>query len=180
MSGPRRVLLFLGVALLAGCVRVPPGLDPVTEFEAERYLGTWYEIARLDHRFERDLEAVSATYGRADDGSITVLNRGRDARTGAWRSVEGRARFVEDERTGYLKVSFFGPFYGAYVVFDLDADYRHALVSGPNRDFLWLLARSPRPDPATVADLVARAEAAGFATETLIFVEHDAPGGEGQ
>jgi apolipoprotein D and lipocalin family protein len=168
-----RVLLLVLTGLgLAGCVRIPAGLEPVTGFEADRYLGTWYEIARLDHSFERGLEAVTATYARREDGAIAVLNRGRDAASGEWSEVEGRARFVDDAETGYLKVSFFGPFYGAYVVFELDESYEHALVSGPNRSFLWLLAREPDPDPAVVDALVARAAAAGFETEALIFVRH--------
>lgn len=170
MASLRLAGLLLLSALLTACVRIPAGIEPVTDFDAERYLGTWHEIARLDHRFERGLEAVTATYTRRADGAIGVLNRGRDAESGEWRQVEGRARFVEDADTGYLKVSFFGPFYGAYVVFELDEDFRHALVSGPNRSFLWLLAREPDPDEAVVDALVARAAAAGFETEALIFV----------
>lgn len=168
----RSGLLLLLCLALTGCVRVPAGIEPVTGFEADRYLGAWYEIARLDHSFERGLEEVSATYSRRPDGTIGVLNRGRDVASGEWREVEGRARFVEDPGTGYLKVSFFGPFYGAYVVFELDEDYRHALVSGPNRSFLWLLAREPDPDQTVVDALVARAAAAEFETEALIFVRH--------
>jgi Bacterial lipocalin len=167
----RRATLLLCLGL-AGCVRIPAGLEPVTGFEADRYLGTWYEIARLDHSFERGLEQVTATYTRREDGALRVLNRGRDAETGEWSEVEGRARVVDDFGAGYLKVSFFGPFYGAYVVFELDEDYEHALVSGPNRSYLWLLAREPDPDQTVVDALVARAAAAGFGTEALIFVRH--------
>lgn len=173
MSGHARFSVLLLVCLgAAGCVRIPAGIEPVSGFEADRYLGTWYEVARLDHSFERGLEAVTATYTRHEDGSIRVVNRGRDATSGEWSEVEGRARFVEDAQTGYLKVSFFGPFYGAYVVFELDEAYEHALVSGPNRNFLWLLAREPEPDQTVVDALVARAAAAGFETEALIFVRH--------
>lgn len=170
----RRAVLLLCLGL-GGCVRIPAGIEPVTGFEADRYLGTWHEIARLDHGFERGLEQVTATYTRRADGTIGVLNRGRDGETGEWREATGRARFVEDPETGYLKVSFFGPFYGAYVIFELDAAYEHALVSGPNRSFLWLLARDPDPERAVVDALVERAAAAGFETEALIFV----PQGEG-
>lgn len=165
-------VLFVLLAL-AGCVRVPEGIEPVTGFDAERYLGTWYEIARLDHRFERGLSRVSATYGTRDDGGLTVLNKGWNAEEGEWKSASGKAYFVEDADTAFLKVSFFGPFYGGYVVFDLDDDYQHALVSGPNRDYLWLLARTPELEPGLQARLVGRAAAAGFETDALIFVTHD-------
>ena len=168
-----KALLLPALLALAGCVRIPDGIEPVTDFDADRYLGTWYEIARLDHPFERGLTDVSATYGRRDDGAIAVLNKGWDTDAGAWDSAEGRAVFVEDPGTGFLKVSFFGPFYGAYVVFELDEDYQHALVSGPNRDYLWLLARDPELDAAVVDRLIARAARAGFDTEALIRVTHE-------
>ena len=173
-SSAARALLATTLLLLAvGCVRVPEGIEPITDFEAERYLGTWYEIARLDHPFERGLSRVSATYGTRDDGGLTVLNKGWDAEDGEWKTATGKAYFVEDADTGFLKVSFFGPFYGGYVVFDLDDDYQHALVSGPNRDFFWLLARTPQLSPELQGTLIARAAAAGFATDELILVEHD-------
>lgn len=172
----RRRTAVTGLVLLlalGGCVRVPDGIEPVTGFDAERYLGTWYEIARLDHPFERGLSRVTATYGVREDGGLTVLNKGFDAEDDEWKSASGKAYFVEDADTGFLKVSFFGPFYGGYVVFDLDEDYQHALVSGPNRDYFWLLARTPELAPAQQEALLARAAEAGFATDELIFVEHD-------
>jgi apolipoprotein D and lipocalin family protein len=164
--------LIAFLAVLAGCVGMPEGVRPVTGFDAERYLGTWYEIARLDHSFERGLSRVTAEYRRRDDGSIAVTNRGWSADEQRWKQAEGRALFVESPDVGYLKVSFFGPFYGAYIVFELDRDYRHALVSGPDRSYLWLLARSPALDAATRDRLVARAAALGFDTSKLIFVDH--------
>jgi len=170
----RALILLLGVAL-GGCVGVPEGLEPVSGFDAGRYLGTWYEIARLDHGFERGLSHVTAHYERRDDGGIAVLNRGFDTGSGAWDEAEGRAYFVEDAATGYLKVSFFGPFYGSYVIFDLDPDYRWSLVTGPNRDYLGLLARSPTLDAALRDRLIERAAAAGFDTAELILVEQGEP-----
>lgn len=172
----RRRTAVTGLVLLlalGGCVRVPDGIEPVTGFDAERYLGTWYEIARLDHPFERGLSRVTATYGAREDGGLTVLNKGFDAEDDEWKSASGKAYFVEDADTGFLKVSFFGPFYGGYVVFDLDEDYQHALVSGPNRDYFWLLARTPELAPAQQEALLARAAEAGFAVDELIFVKHD-------
>ena len=179
-SVPRRMkrslkptLLITILALcITGCVRIPDGIAPVQGFDADRYLGTWYEIARLDHPFERGLTDVSATYGLQDNGEISVLNRGWSSENGEWDAAEGRAVFVKDPTTGYLKVSFFGPFYGAYIVFALDDDYQHALVSGPNRDYLWLLARDPGLDEDVVERLIARAAEAGFDTDSLIRVTH--------
>jgi apolipoprotein D and lipocalin family protein len=159
--------------VLAGCMGMPPGVQPVAGFQAERYLGTWYEIARLDHRFERGMSRVTAEYGARDDGGLSVVNRGYLADEKTWKQVEGKAYFVERPDLAYLKVSFFGPFYGSYVVFDLDTeDYRHALVSGPDTSYLWLLSRSPVLDAATKDRLVARAATLGFDTDKLIFVDH--------
>ena len=168
----RRLFLILCVALLTGCVAVPDGIQPVSGFQPERYLGTWYEIARLDHGFERGMSRVTAEYRRRDDGGIDVVNRGYLADTQTWKQADGKAYFVQSPDIGYLKVSFFGPFYGSYVVFELDRqDYRYALVAGPDRSYLWLLARSPTLDAATRERLVARAKAAGFDTQKLIFVD---------
>lgn len=170
----RVVVAFALIALLgAGCTGVPAGLTPVQGFDVERYLGTWYEIARLDHRFERGLEEVTATYRRRNDGGITVVNRGYAPDAGEWREVRGKAYFLGSPEVASLRVSFFGPFYGGYHVIALDhAEYRYAMVSGPSRDYLWILARGPRL-PAPVTDrLVTKARELGFATDGLIFPRH--------
>jgi apolipoprotein D and lipocalin family protein len=164
---------MLLLSLLAGCMGMPAGVQPVSGFQPERYLGRWYEIARLDHGFERGLSRVTAEYTMRADGGIDVLNRGWEAEGKRWKEARGKAYFVEGPDKGYLKVSFFGPFYGSYVVFEFDArDYRYALVSGPDTSYLWLLARNPALDAATRQRLVARAAAAGFDTSKLIFVDH--------
>lgn len=164
-------VFWLGLALLiAGCTGVPKGLQPVRGFDVERYLGHWYEIARLDHPFERGLTHVSANYRRIDDSRLEVINRGYDPAKGAWREIKGVARFRDSPELASLKVSFFGPFYGGYHVLLLDPDYRHAVVAGPKRDYLWILAREPRLDDATRERLVAAARAWGFATENLVWV----------
>lgn len=169
-------LFLLLLALLTGCVAVPDGIQPVTTFQPERYLGRWYEIARLDHSFERGMSRVTAEYRQRDDGGLDVVNRGYLADSRTWKEARGKAYFVQTPDIGYLKVSFFGPFYGSYVVFELDRqDYRYALVSGPDRSYLWLLARSPTLDAATRDRLVARAGALGFDTSKLIFVDHSPP-----
>lgn len=167
----RRLALLL---LLAACTGAPDGVAPVTGFEPARYLGTWYEIARLDHSFERGLTNVTATY--TDEGeTIGVLNRGWDTGDCAWSAIEGSADFLEGPDTASLAVTFFWPFAGGYHVFDLDEDYTRAVVSGPDRGYLWLLARNPRPGAEAIDAMLAAARAAGFDTEALIMVSHDAP-----
>ena len=177
---PRRFRACLAGALalwLWGCTGVPDGLTPVGDFQVQRYLGTWYEIARLDHSFERGLSRVTATYEQRDDGTIGVVNRGFDAATGEWEEAAGKARFAGAEDVASLEVSFFGPFYGGYHVIVLDhEDYAYAMVSGPSRDYLWILARRPELSQDVVDALVAKASQLGFATRDLIFVEH-APAG---
>ena len=169
----RALLLAAG---LLGCTAPPDGVRPVNDFQLERYLGVWYEIARLDHPFERGLDNISATYSRRDDGGVDVVNRGFDSAKGRWREARGRAYFTGSEDQGSLKVSFFGPFYGGYHVIALDRDaYGHALVCGPNRSYLWILARTPRLAEEKTAQLVETARSLGFDTDQLIFVTHDRP-----
>jgi apolipoprotein D and lipocalin family protein len=164
-----RFLLLLPILLTGGCTGVPEGIEPVRGFDAERYLGTWHEIARLDHSFERGLEQVTATYSRRKDAGIAVLNRGFDPAKDVWKTAEGRAYFKSDPDVASLKVSFFGPFYGGYHVFELDPEYRWAMISGPNRDYLWILARQPQLPAEILGDLITKAQAAGFETDALIF-----------
>ena len=169
----RAVLIGLLASLLGACLGVPEGVQPVSNFDADRYLGRWYEIARLDHRFERGLLNVTAEYSRRDDGAVRVVNRGFDVDDGEWSDIEGVARFVDDDTEGHLKVSFFGPFYASYVVFELERErYDYAFVSGFNRDYLWLLARKPEVTDALKAEFIATAAELGFDTEALIWVEH--------
>jgi apolipoprotein D and lipocalin family protein len=170
-------ILVLLCVLTCGCggVRVPSGVTVVGGFELNRYLGTWYEVARLDHPFERGLTHVRATYSLNKDGSVRVLNQGYDPGKAAWKKAAGRAKFVGDEAIGQLKVSFFGPFYGGYNVIDLDPEYGHALVCGPKRSYLWLLARQQSVPKAVLDRLVERARSLGFAVDSLIFVKQNQP-----
>lgn len=166
-----RYLMIGLVVLLTGCVSIPEGIEPVNDFQAERYLGKWYEIARLDHSFERGMQQVTAEYSLRDDGGIKVLNRGFIESKQEWKEAQGKAYFVEDQQTGYLKVSFFGPFYGSYIIFDLDQDYQYSLVSGPDKSYLWLLSRTPTLSAELQARLVEKMSELGFATDQLIFVD---------
>lgn len=170
----RVCLLVLTGAFLMSCTGLPRGVEPVGNFELERYLGQWYEIARLDHSFERGLDKVSASYARRREGGVEVVNRGYDLRNQRWKEARGKAYFIGDETIGRLKVSFFGPFYGSYNIIALDRkDYAYAMVCGPNRDYLWILARSPALDPEVLAELIRQAETLGFATAELIYPSHD-------
>jgi apolipoprotein D and lipocalin family protein len=174
MSSIRSAILALFFTLtLAACATAPPeGLRPVTSFDINRYLGQWYEIARLDHSFERGMSDVSATYQLQDDGSVKVINRGYDTQRQAWKEAIGRALFIGDSSTGSLKVSFFGPFYGGYHVIALDQQsYRWSLVAGPDRDYLWILSRDKTLSAEVRKQLVDQARELGFATDKLIWVE---------
>lgn len=174
----RRVLASVfGVAILiTGCTGIPEGLEPVTGFEPDRYLGKWHEIARLDHSFERNMSNVSATYTRGENEYIRVQNRGFNTQKGKWKQIEGRARLMGSSAVGSLKVSFFGPFYGGYHIIALDKqNYGYAMVSGPSRSYLWILSRSKILDDNIYAELVSKASELGFDTKKLIKVEHDLP-----
>lgn len=164
-------LMVVLLLFISACTTVPEGIKPVQSFEVEAYLGKWYEIARLDHGFERGLSQVTAEYSLRDDGRIRVINRGYSAADDKWEQAEGKAYFVEDKNTAHLKVSFFGPFYGSYIVFELDPQYQYAFISGPSRDYLWLLARQPQVSDKLKSEFIAAAKAKGFAADELIFVE---------
>ena len=167
-----RFSLFSVIALLAGCLGMPETVKPVSGFDAERYLGKWYEIASLDHSFERGLTQVSAEYSWRDDGAVRVLNRGFDAEEGEWKEAEGVARFVGEPSDAHLKVSFFGPFYGSYVVFELEKEnYSYSFVSGYNESYLWFLSRTPEVPQSLRDEFEKQARALGFDTEELIWVD---------
>ncbi|MFQ3622044.1 MAG: lipocalin family protein [Acetobacteraceae bacterium] len=162
----RRALVGGALALAAGCTAVPEGVTPV-RFDADRYLGTWYEIARLDHRFQRGDVAATATYALNPDGTIAVTNRGWRP-DGTERSVRGTARFLGPREVASLAVTFRWPFTGGYHVIRLDPDYRIALVSGPTRDYLWLLARTPELPEPVVEEWLAYAGERGFPVGAII------------
>lgn len=167
------VMLVSTLFSISACTSIPPGITPVKDFDKARYLGTWYEIARLDHPFERGLEKISATYTLRDDGGVDVLNQGLEVATEEWSQAHGTAYFVGPDTVGHLKVSFFGPFYASYVVAQLDTDYQYALVTGPDTDYLWILSRSPQLDQGIIDKLLNFAESKGYDTDAMIFVEHD-------
>ena len=165
--------IFMMIGLVGCATSAPSGVQSVQDFEVDSYLGTWYEIARLDHSFERGLSNVTAEYSWNDNGTIAVLNRGYDEAKQKWEQAEGKAKFLGNETVGSLKVSFFGPFYGGYHIVELDEDYQHVLVVGPTKQYLWILAREPMLEESTYAALVEHAKELGFPTKKLIRVEHN-------
>lgn len=170
---PKSTWMLALALMIAGCTGIPEKVTPEENFQLERYLGTWYEIARLDHSFERGLSRVTAEYSLGEDGAVRVVNRGYAAAEDKWKEAVGRAYFVGPPDRGHLKVSFFGPFYGSYIVFALDhLNYRYALVCGPDTSYLWILARDPQLDRAILDSLLKVAADAGFDTGDLIFVAH--------
>nr|WP_205742535.1 lipocalin family protein [Halomonas borealis] len=150
---------------------MPEGTRVVDDFDAERYLGRWYEVARLDHSFEEGLDCVTADYSQRDDGRIRVTNRGIDLAAGEADIAEGKAYPIGEPGQGRLKVSFFGPFYAGYNILALGDDYDWALVAGPDRDYLWILSRTPELPASTYQALVERAAALDFPVDELIEVE---------
>lgn len=167
-------LILLLSPLLSGCTGMPTGVKPVEDFDVNLYLGKWYEIARLDHSFERGLSKVTAEYSLREDGGVKVMNRGFSSKKNEWDEAEGKAYFVGPENEGFLKVSFFGPFYGSYIVFELDKEnYEYSFISGPDTSYLWLLSRSPSVSDDVLERFMTQASELGFDTESLIFVEQD-------
>ncbi|WP_283104649.1 lipocalin family protein [Shewanella olleyana] len=136
----------------SACTMLDTKVAVVEDFKLDNYLGTWHEIARLDHSFERGLTQVTATYSLEGD-KVVVINKGFSEEKSAWQQAEGKAYFIESDNIARLKVSFFGPFYGAYQVHDLITDaqgeYVASLVIGPNNEYAWILAR----DKAISADV---------------------------
>jgi apolipoprotein D and lipocalin family protein len=169
-------VLLLLTAIVSGCAGIPQGVEPVRPFDGQRYKGEWFEIMRLDHSFERGLTNVTATYTLRDDGSVGVLNKGFDRKNCRWKEANGRAVFQGDRDKASLSVTFFWPFAGGYHVFALDQqDYGWALISGPSRSYLWILARQPDLPVAIRNRLVGQARGLGFPVDDLILVDHAEP-----
>ena len=175
MTDLRRALLIPALLLttLAGCRSIPKGVEAVEPFDLERYLGLWYEIARFDFRFERDLNNVTAFYAAAGEGKISVTNKGYNYRKKQWESVNGKAKFAGERQKAMLLVSFFGPFYSGYNVIAIDPAYRYALVCGESRKYLWILSREKTIPPEIRETYLKKAEQLGFRTADLVWVAHD-------
>ena len=170
-------LLVVIIFLLTGHTGIPEGITVVRNFDLSKYVGTWYEIARLDHGFEKGLTHVTIEYLFQKDGSIKVINRGFNVKHQKWEESSGKAYPIETPDIGRLKISFFGPFYGSFNIIELDGnDYSYAMATGPSRNFLWILSRHKNLDPMVMQRLIEKAKTLGFKLEKLIFVDHkDSP-----
>lgn len=171
------LFLALGVGVIAinliSCVSIPKGATAVKPFKKDKYLGKWYEIARMDFKFEKDLNNVTATYSLKDDGSIKVDNRGYNYVKKEWKQSIGKAKFVNESNEGRLKVSFFGPFYAGYNVIEIDTDYQFALIAGNNLKYLWILSRNKSIPENIKQQYLRKAESLGYDTATLVWTKHD-------
>ena len=175
--GAMAAVAALSILVLAACSTVPPaGAKPVSPFDVDRYAGQWFELARIDHRFEKGLVNTSAHYSRNADGSLKVVNRGFDPVRNIWKEAEGKGQFIGDPTEAALKVSFFGPFYGGYNVVALDPDYQWAMVVGSNLGYLWILSRTPTLPEGVREKLLAQAAAMGVDVDKVLWVDQNHPG----
>jgi len=159
------------VANLVSCVSIPKDASAVKPFEKDRYLGKWYEIARMDFKFEKNLNQVTADYSSNPDGSIRVDNRGFNYKKKEWKESIGKAKFVKGPDVARFKVSFFGPFYSGYNVIAIDPAYKHALVVGNNLKYLWILSREKTIPAAVREDYLKQATALGYEVDNLVWTE---------
>jgi len=163
-----------GAMIFTGCLGYPETVTPVKDFKLDKYTGVWYEIARIDKWFEKNLVQVTATYSLNNDGSVKVLNRGFDTKKKVWKEAVGKARFVRGADEAYFKVSFFGPFYGSYVVFELEKEnYSCAFVSGGDITSLWFLSRSPIVSDELYSEFTKKAASCGFDTSKIIRIKQE-------
>lgn len=177
----RQRQVIIGSAVAAGIIylllknrkTIPYGVTAIRPFDIEKYIGKWYEIARMDHTFENNLLNTSAEYSFNADGSIRVVNKGYNYLTHKHKTATGRAVFVDDAEEAKLKVSFFGPFYSGYNVIAIDPDYKYALVAGKNLRYLWLLSRTRTIPPEIKEHFLATAAEAGYEINSLTWVPHD-------
>jgi apolipoprotein D and lipocalin family protein len=164
--------LMLALSLVS-CKTIPKGATAVKPFNQEKYLGKWYEIARLDYKYERHLDHVTAEYGLKPNRLISVTNKGFNTKKQKWEESTGKAKPVSDPQEAKLKVSFFGPFYSGYNVIAIDDNYQYALVAGESTDYLWLLSRKTSMPDDVKSDFLKKAQAIGYKTDQLVWVKQD-------
>jgi apolipoprotein D and lipocalin family protein len=164
---------FFSMSLFFSSASIPQGVTAIQPFDKQKYLGKWYEIARIDFKYERGLNNTSAHYSLNANGTIMVVNKGYNTQKGVWKQAIGKAKFVGDINVGMLKVSFFGPFYSGYNIIALDADYQYALIAGASFKYLWILSRQTTIPDAIKDEYLKMAEDYGFNTSNLLWVEHD-------
>lgn len=163
----------LAFFMFQSCTTIPKGAVAVKPFNTEKYLGKWFEIARMDFRFERNLDNTTANYSLYSNGTIKVDNRGFNVVTGEWGQAIGKAKPAGDPNEARLKVSFFGPFYSAYNVIALDSEYQYAMIAGKNLKYLWILSRQTMVPEDVRQNYLKIAKDLGYDTAALIWVKHD-------
>jgi apolipoprotein D and lipocalin family protein len=168
------IILAMILSTILGCGS-DAELATKADFDLNKYLGTWYEIARFPHSFEKGLSCVSAEYSLREDGKINVKNKGFQTNKEKWTSIDGVARVPDISKPGEIKVQFFWPFSGDYFVIDVDEEYHYALVGSPSRKYLWILSREVQLNEITIQQITAAAEEAGFEVSKLERVEHNCP-----
>ena len=167
------ILIVSITTLFSSCASIPKNAKPVENFDVDKYLGSWYEIARFDFRFEKDMNNVMAQYSLNEKNNVTVLNSGYNYKKEEWVSANGVAKFRGDKNIAALKVSFFGPFYSGYNVIALDDDYKYALVAGKSLKYLWILSREKSIPEEIKSAYLKIAQEVGYDTSKLIWVEHN-------
>jgi apolipoprotein D and lipocalin family protein len=170
------IALCIGTILaanLVSCVSIPKGASAVSPFQKDRYLGKWYEIARMDFKFEKDLAQVTADYSLNQNGSIRVDNKGFNVKKKEWKESIGKAKFVKDHDIARLKVSFFGPFYSGYNVIAIDPEYKFALVAGNSLKYLWILSREKSIPESVKTAYLKQAKDLGYQVENLVWTKQD-------
>lgn len=165
------LVLVFSVFTFLSCKTIPKDVKPVAPFDIKRYSGTWYEIGRKDHKFEKGLIKVTATYVVDEKGKVRVTNKGYNVFSGKWKEVKGKAKLVNEGKEGRLKVSFFGPFYSPYTVIAIDADYENAMVIGKDKAFLWLLSKKPEMSGEIKQRYLQIAEEYKIKTDNIIWVK---------
>ncbi|PKP03460.1 MAG: hypothetical protein CVU11_08195 [Bacteroidetes bacterium HGW-Bacteroidetes-6] len=166
-------IILVIIAGFYSCRTIPKDVVAVKPFYKERYLGKWYEIARIDFKYEKDLDNTTAEYSLNSNGIIKVDNQGYNTKKGQWEQATGKAKFVGDENIAMLKVSFFGPFYSGYNVIAIDDNYKYALVTGASLNYLWILSRETNIPDSIKNKYLKIAEGFGYNTNNLLWVKHD-------
>ncbi|SEA36274.1 apolipoprotein D and lipocalin family protein [Arachidicoccus rhizosphaerae] len=172
--------LILGTTIAMGAVMLlrsmktkPRKAEPIKDFDLYNYLGNWYEIARLDHRFEKHMTNVMASYSVNEDGNIRIINSGYQAKKDKWEKVEAVGKFRGSEHEGALKVSFFTPIYEGYNIISIDDNYKYALIAGRNLEYLWILSREKSIPQNIKNNYLKLAELIGYNISKLTWVRHD-------
>lgn len=165
--------MFFAVTSFLSCGTKVKDASGVSNFDVSKYLGKWYEIARYDSWFEKDMDRTQAFYSLNEDGTVRVENSGYEIKKEKWKTSVGKAKFRGDKDIGELKVSFFGPFYGDYTILALDSEYKYSLVSGGSTDYLWILSRTKNISEDIKENYLMIAKNLGYDTSTLVWVNQN-------